>query len=673
MTSKTAFNVRRGKILRFGDCELHVLTRELWFKGQPRTVRRLVFELMILLIEQRPRVVTRAEIVKRVWGRAEVRSSLLAQAIMEARQLTGDDGEDPQYFLSVRGVGYRFTASVTEGAQAASDADLPVELAPIHAAMTEAEEALTAGDMARAQFLADRALTLSEASGINRERARALALAALVAGTLEQAATMASKALRLSELEGHVQVAAQAKVRMAWVRAATGEFHGALALLEAAYPELNAAETVHEKRRCELLLSAVHRELKQFDQAVSWCQLAQATSDLLGASLGSVAVRTFEVDLHLAQAAELTSAEPLDERRACYERALSLNDALYPEVEALGKDADMLCWLGNQGLALAGLGRVDEAWVVAERAQRILDTQPGHMTLNNQRWLIGYLQLRADLLHQSRRYGEALECVQAALETANSASLNAEKTRLLALASRICEQAGQFKDALRWSRQWQAALAAMQLARAANLALVLRAEEQANTLRADLLAMRRQAEQLALENRALMERLSEAEALGTAANRGFAQAWFLREVLASRHAEARARDLPSCLGMLVVDNHAELQAQLDPSTMRQLLQELSRTMSQLIGPSRVVVQWRPWVFVFLLDGMGVKRAAATCQSVADHLNEHPLALGDLDGRAVKLSCQTACDNAADCDHLEQSIERMLASPQGPLAPDLDSA
>lgn len=664
MTNKTEPNLRRGKILRFGHCELHVLTHELWFKGQPRPVRRLVFELMLLLIEQRPRAVTHAEIAKRVWGRTEVRSSLLAQAIMEARQLTSDEGEDPRYFLSVRGVGYRFTATVTEGAQAACAADLPVELVPIHAAFAEAEEALTAGDMARAQFLADKALTLSEASGINRERARALALAALVTGTLEQAATMASKALRLSELEGHAQVVAQAKVRMAWVRAATGEFHGALGLLEAAYPMLNAAEMIHEKRRCELLMSAVHRELKQFEQAVTWCRLAQVSGDAIGSRLGSIAERTFEVDLHLAQAAELPCAEPGDERRTYYEKALSLNDALYPEVEALGKETDMLCWLGNQGLALAGLGRVDAAWLVTERAKGILDTQPGHMTLNNQRWLIGYLQLRADLFHQSRRYGEALECIQTALETANGANLNAEKTRLLALASHICEHAGQFKEALAWSRQWQAALAAMQLTRAANLALVLRAEEQANTLRADLMAMRRQAEELALENRALVQRLADAEESGLAANRGFAQAWHLRETLAVRHAEARARDLPCCLSMLVIDNHVELEERLNPSAMRLVLQELSRTMTQLIGPSRVVVQWKPWVFVFLLDGMGVKRAAMTCQSVADHLNGQPLALGDAADRTCQLRCHTAWDNATDCEHLEQSIERMLASPAG---------
>ena len=73
-----------------------------------------VIELLILLIENRDRVVTRDEIFARVWKNRVVSDTALSSRIKDARKLLGDDGTRQQYIRTLHGRGFRFCAALDE-------------------------------------------------------------------------------------------------------------------------------------------------------------------------------------------------------------------------------------------------------------------------------------------------------------------------------------------------------------------------------------------------------------------------------------------------------------------------------------------------------------------------------------------------------------------------------
>ncbi len=99
------------EVFRFGDNEVNFLTYEA--KTGDRTVRLTEKECMLikLLVERRNQVVSREEILERVWGyRFTTSSRTIDNFIVRLRRYFEKDPKNPQYIFSVRGVGYRFTS-----------------------------------------------------------------------------------------------------------------------------------------------------------------------------------------------------------------------------------------------------------------------------------------------------------------------------------------------------------------------------------------------------------------------------------------------------------------------------------------------------------------------------------------------------------------------------------
>ena len=101
--------------IKFGDkFELDQGAYELRRAGQPLKLGRIPMELLLLLVERRPQLVTRDEIVEVVWGKnvfLDTDNSINA-AIRKLRQTFDDDPDQPQYIQTVIGRGYRFIAAV---------------------------------------------------------------------------------------------------------------------------------------------------------------------------------------------------------------------------------------------------------------------------------------------------------------------------------------------------------------------------------------------------------------------------------------------------------------------------------------------------------------------------------------------------------------------------------
>src|SRR5215207_3247295 len=120
--------------VRFGDFVLDVPGYQLRRKGRPIRLERQPMELLILLVDRRLQLVSRAEIVDRLWGKdvfVDVETGVHT-AIRKVRQALRDSAETPVFVETVSGKGYRFIA--------------PVEVIPSPDMLTarETENAITA-------------------------------------------------------------------------------------------------------------------------------------------------------------------------------------------------------------------------------------------------------------------------------------------------------------------------------------------------------------------------------------------------------------------------------------------------------------------------------------------------------------------------------------------------
>src|SRR4029453_14725358 len=71
-----------------------------------------VLGVLDLMLERAGDLVTRQELIDRVWKDAFVTDTSLAEAVSGLRQLLGDDPQSPTYIQTVHRRGYRFVAPV---------------------------------------------------------------------------------------------------------------------------------------------------------------------------------------------------------------------------------------------------------------------------------------------------------------------------------------------------------------------------------------------------------------------------------------------------------------------------------------------------------------------------------------------------------------------------------
>jgi TolB-like protein/DNA-binding winged helix-turn-helix (wHTH) protein/Flp pilus assembly protein TadD len=101
-------------IFRFLEFELDLAAFQLRRNGRPVRLERQPMDLLILLVERRDALVTRDEIVDRLWGRdvfVDVETGVHT-AIRKIRQALRDDPDAARYVETVTGRGYRFVAPV---------------------------------------------------------------------------------------------------------------------------------------------------------------------------------------------------------------------------------------------------------------------------------------------------------------------------------------------------------------------------------------------------------------------------------------------------------------------------------------------------------------------------------------------------------------------------------
>jgi TolB-like protein len=98
-------------IYRFGPFELDIATVELRDAGKARNLEPQVFALLALLVENRERLVSKEEIIDKVWDGRVVSDAAVASRVKSARQALGDDGKSQRFIRTIHGQGYRFVAN----------------------------------------------------------------------------------------------------------------------------------------------------------------------------------------------------------------------------------------------------------------------------------------------------------------------------------------------------------------------------------------------------------------------------------------------------------------------------------------------------------------------------------------------------------------------------------
>ena len=97
----------------FGDCTLDTQRYELHRGGTRMPLRPKVFQVLVYLIEQRDRVVTRDEVLAQVWPNQHVGEETLTSCVKAARRAVGDSGRTQRVIQTVHSRGLRFVADVT--------------------------------------------------------------------------------------------------------------------------------------------------------------------------------------------------------------------------------------------------------------------------------------------------------------------------------------------------------------------------------------------------------------------------------------------------------------------------------------------------------------------------------------------------------------------------------
>ncbi len=104
----------------FGDCVLDVARRELLRGANFVQIEPQVFDLIVYLVRNRDRVVSKDDLIAGVWQGRIVSDSTLTSRVTAARKALGDSGERQAMIRTVARKGLRFVSAVSEADGAAS-------------------------------------------------------------------------------------------------------------------------------------------------------------------------------------------------------------------------------------------------------------------------------------------------------------------------------------------------------------------------------------------------------------------------------------------------------------------------------------------------------------------------------------------------------------------------
>ena len=109
--------------VRFGEFTLDTESRQLRQGDVERHVSPKGFELLRLLIESRPRALSKAELHERLWPATFVSEATLSSLVAEVRDALGEQARDGTFVRTVHRFGYAFKGDATDMGPRSSSSD----------------------------------------------------------------------------------------------------------------------------------------------------------------------------------------------------------------------------------------------------------------------------------------------------------------------------------------------------------------------------------------------------------------------------------------------------------------------------------------------------------------------------------------------------------------------
>jgi len=100
-------------IFQFGEFQVDVLARTLRRQDQIVTLNRRAFDVLLYLVQNPGKALTRDELLKNVWPDTFVDENSLAQSISVLRRALEEKPGDNSYIVTLPGRGYQFISPVT--------------------------------------------------------------------------------------------------------------------------------------------------------------------------------------------------------------------------------------------------------------------------------------------------------------------------------------------------------------------------------------------------------------------------------------------------------------------------------------------------------------------------------------------------------------------------------
>ena len=423
--------------LSFGEYEIDFERRELRRAKTPVHVEPQVFDLLVYLVQNRDRVVSKEDLIASVWGGRIVSDSTLTSRINAARNAVGDSGKDMKLIRTIARKGLRFVGTVRvqpngdEPAQATAPPPdqireqtrpaLPLPDRPAIAVLPFtnmtgdpaqeyfsdgiSEDIITALSKLRWFFVIARnsSFIYKEKAVHMKQIAEELGVGYVVEGSVRRGGERVRITAQLNDVATGSHLWAERYDRdLADVFAVQDEITEAI--VAAIEPQLYAAENFRAKRKPPDSMDAwdlVMRALSHYwrvtrqDNVVAQALLEKATAidPNYGQALGVLAT-THTFSAHMGWA-DLAKVAPIAERAALaailadgedpwahhalgcvYLFSRRFDDSLAEFEMALRLNPNFSLAQGYYGLALSYCGRWEEADVVARRALRLSPRDP---------------------------------------------------------------------------------------------------------------------------------------------------------------------------------------------------------------------------------------------------------------------------------------------------------
>jgi DNA-binding winged helix-turn-helix (wHTH) protein len=100
--------------MHFGHWRLDAEARQLLRANESVHLSPKAFDLLKLLVERRPRALSKAEIHEAIWPATFVSDASLAQLVSEIRSAIGDAAHEPKFLRTVHGFGYAFAGEAPD-------------------------------------------------------------------------------------------------------------------------------------------------------------------------------------------------------------------------------------------------------------------------------------------------------------------------------------------------------------------------------------------------------------------------------------------------------------------------------------------------------------------------------------------------------------------------------